>query len=115
MRINYSNKYIIIALLGLFCFTARGHQLTEESLYVTSKAYGYVYAQDYIIKNIENKFNNLNFYSLQFKNKWENRFPKAKEKLIRHLSCFHVTERQIINAMSSRAGRKISYDRLVSW
>lgn len=97
MRILVRIVSIAITILCYQCSFAHG--LSEDELLNISRAYGYVIAQESVLKQIENDFPSLKAEVLALNLAWENRFPNSKVALISHFKCFGLTEVDIKKAM----------------
>ena len=75
MRILVRIVSIAITILCYQCSFAHG--LSEDELLNISRAYGYVIAQESVLKQIENDFPSLKAEVLALNLAWENRFPNS--------------------------------------
>lgn len=94
-------KTLLLASIALVSQITFAHGLTEADLANISRAYGYVTAQETVLKQIDAKYPALKSELFDFDLAWISRFPNAQESLVTHFKCFGVTEADVIKEMKS--------------
>lgn len=95
------HNILVCILCAAVANSVFAHGFQKQDVQNLAKAYGYISAQNLVLDQIKNKYPQLITQRGIFIGKWNQRFPAAKEKIVKHLGCFNLTESQVIREMKS--------------
>lgn len=93
-------KRLLFIALSAFAMNVGAHGLTIDDAHDIARAYGYVYAQNKVVKHIRERYPELLPQVMLFESKWSRRFPSADKKLAKHLKCLQLTEAKMLELMN---------------
>lgn len=95
------HNFLVCIICTALANSVFAHGFQKQDVQNLAKAYGYISAQNLVLEQIKNKYPQLITQRATFITNWDKRFPAAKEKIVKHLGCFNLTESQVIHEMKS--------------
>ncbi len=101
MNISKALKLCLVAFFCFFITPCMSHGLSQNDLNEYARAYGYYYSRGLTTAHIKNHFPNLAYAVNSYNISFQQKFPDLKQKLLKHLKCFNLTEQQMLQSLKA--------------